>query len=88
MKEKQSIDAFTLGPSIHFIVNSILKWDKETSYFLSSRIFRVFELKNKNRLKNLFKKFVFDRYFLAELEKVVDSNFINISGNEVVLLIH
>lgn len=77
--------SFFSNLSIHAAVNSILKWDARTKYFLSYQILMLFNAPNKNRLKNLVSKSIDDELLLIELKKMIDANFINIASEEVVM---
>lgn len=76
---------FNSETTVHFVIGSILKWNGNViKYFLSNKILRTFSLKNKNRLKNLLSKFIFDKVFLLEIEKLIYVNLVDISSVEVV----
>lgn len=67
-----------------FSVASVVKsWDNDIDFFLELKILRSFNLINKNRLKNIFKRYVNDDSFWIEIEKMLNSGFISISNDLV-----
>lgn len=60
-------------------------WDPGIQFFFSSRLNHSFGLINKNKLKNILLKFVNDIKLWYEIEKMLDSGFINILSDSIYL---
>lgn len=69
--------------SIHFSLNLIRNWDPNTRFFFNFVILRSFDSKNKNRLRNIFKKVVNAEKIWVELEKMINLGFINFSQDSI-----
>lgn len=59
----------------------IRSWSNDIDFFLSLRILRSFNLINKNRLKNIFKRYVKNGFLWKEIDKMFSCGFINISSD-------
>ena len=69
--------------SIHFHLNFIRSWDKNIKFFLTARFLKSFDLINKNKLKNIFKKALIDNTFWSEIEKMIKVGIIDFSSKAI-----
>lgn len=67
------------------VLSNIKTWDSNLKFFLTGKIILSFNLMNRNRLKNIFLKTIGDIAFWSEIEKLVNCNLIDISGNAIYL---
>nr|YP_010700250.1 putative group II intron reverse transcriptase/maturase mat2 [Euglena deses]WCH63394.1 putative group II intron reverse transcriptase/maturase mat2 [Euglena deses] len=75
----------TYNNSIHFSLSLIRNWDQQTRFFLNFVVLRSFDYKNKNRLQNIFRKFVKIERIWLELQKMMDVGFIDFSHDSIYL---
>lgn len=59
----------------------IKSWDSNVDFFLGLKILRSFNLINRNRLENIFKRYLKDEFVWGEVEKMLNCNFISISND-------
>lgn len=59
----------------------IKSWNRDIDFFINLRVLRSFNLVNKNKLKNIFKKYTKHEFLWKEIEKMFNSGFINISND-------
>ena len=67
--------------SSNLALNIILTWNKDIKYFLKGIILRSCLKVNKNRLKNIFSKFIKDKRFWEEVDKMFLVGLIDISSS-------
>jgi hypothetical protein len=71
--------------NVHTSLKNIYSWDSDISFFLKINIFRTFKTKNRNRLKNIFCRVIHDSFFWQEIEKMIESNNVNICSDSIYL---
>lgn len=69
--------------SVHYIINIIRNWSGYVDFFISVKLYRCFNLSHKNRLKNVFQKYIFDSKIWTEVEKMYLAGNINFSDFSV-----
>lgn len=63
--------------SAHMALHRIkTQWRSSTVYMLDYDIKKAFDTVNKNRLKNCFNKYVVDRRFFAEIDKMLNAGYL------------
>nr|YP_009145434.1 maturase [Monomorphina parapyrum]AKL78908.1 maturase [Monomorphina parapyrum] len=71
--------------TVHNSIKNMGTWDTDVDYFIKLDILRVFGNLNRNRLKNIFCKIIQETFFWQEIEKMINSNNINICSNDIYL---
>nr|YP_009512076.1 maturase [Euglena hiemalis]AXI98008.1 maturase [Euglena hiemalis] len=69
--------------SPHFALLSLKVWDKQIIFYMTLKVLRSFTSINKTRLKNIFLKFLKNTFIWQELEKLVNTGFVNISNSSI-----
>lgn len=69
--------------SAHCTVSMVKSWSTSIRFFLELKILRSFNLVNKNRLRNIFKKYVKNEYLWLEIEKMINCGSISISSDAI-----
>jgi hypothetical protein len=72
-----------MNVSVHFALNVIRSWDSNINSFFSARILRLFTRKQIAKFQNIFSEFIGDKVVWLEIEKMLDSGYINISLNSI-----
>jgi retron-type reverse transcriptase len=67
---------FRPGRSAHQALHNIKLWRSNTVYLLDYDIKKAFDSVNKNRLENIFNKYVKDPRFFEELNKLINAGYI------------
>nr|CAA10850.1 maturase-like protein [Euglenaria anabaena] len=65
--------------SIHQTLSQIKSWNPEVNFFFSSKFKSFLDNINKNKLKNIFSKYIKDERYWFEIEKMLTSGFLNLS---------
>lgn len=76
---------FSRKISFTSVLANIKNWDPNLKFFLTGNIVSSFNTINRNRLKNIFLKNIGDIIFWNEIEKMINCNLVDISGNSVYL---
>lgn len=69
--------------SVRSALLAIKLWNIKIRFYVTARILRAFNFIHKIRLKNIFFKFFKDFPFWKEIQKMFDSNLVNISDNSI-----
>lgn len=64
----------TEDSSIHRVLYFIKSWKTNLSFFVSSRMLRSFDSNNKNRLRNILKRFLNDGYLGVGVIQYINSH--------------
>lgn len=71
--------------TVHNSIKEFRSWDPSINFFIKFNILKVFRSLNRNRLKNIFCKVIHDIFFWQEIEKMINSNFVNICSEKIYL---